>query len=108
MDKITQFKELAQKDCEEYKKRRKSFYANPVHWSNNKRRGHGLPTLRGNANKCRSKVFHSYYISPETFNLMEDILCDAICCGIAGESYFDKFVTTKDLNVGDCDVFHIE
>lgn len=36
---------LAREELEEYKRKRKSFYDNPVHWDNNKRRRHGLPTL---------------------------------------------------------------
>lgn len=108
MDKITKFKELAQKDCEEYKKRKKAFYANPIHWNNNKRRRHGLSTLRGDANKYRDKFYHSFYISPDTYNLMESILDDAVECSITGESIFDKFPTPKDLNVGDCDVFYVD
>ena len=92
MDKLTQFKESAQKDCEKYKRARESFYSNPMHWDNNKRRRYGLPVLRHDSNKYKSKVFHSYGLfSPETFEIFEDIIDDAISCSITGESYFDKF-----------------
>ena len=107
MDKILKFKESVKKDCEKYKKIRKSFYTNPMHWDNNKRRRYGLSALRNSSNKYRSKTFRSYGLfSPETFEIFEDIIDDAISCSIAGESYFDKFATMKDLNFSNEEVFY--
>lgn len=36
---------LAKEEKEEYERNKNAFYADPIHWSNNKRRRHGLPVL---------------------------------------------------------------
>nr|DAE65158.1 MAG TPA: hypothetical protein [Bacteriophage sp.] len=41
---------LAKEEKEEYERNKNAFYADPIHWSNNKRRRHGLPVLRGIVN----------------------------------------------------------
>lgn len=48
---------LAREELEEHRRKKKAFYANPIHWDNNKRRRHGLPVLRGRINKhCLKKI----------------------------------------------------
>ena len=101
MDKITKFKNTISDDINTYHEQRKIFYDDPMHWSNNKRRRSGLTVLRGATNKYRVKVFYSYHVSTDAFNLMEEILDDALTSDIAWESFFDKFVVVKDLNIGD-------
>ena len=41
---------IARQEKEEYEKKRAEYYANPLHWDNNKRRRCGLPVLRGKIN----------------------------------------------------------
>lgn len=48
---------LAREELGEYRRKKKAFYDNPIHWNNNKRRRHGLPVLRGSVNKYRSKEY---------------------------------------------------
>ena len=42
-----QFKHEQEERFKEYLKEKDNFNANPIHWSNNKRRLHGLNCLRG-------------------------------------------------------------
>lgn len=48
---------LAREELEEYRRKKQAFYANPIHWDNNKRRRHGLTALRGRVNKHRLKEY---------------------------------------------------
>ena len=50
-----EFDKLAREELEGYRRKKKAFYNNPIHWNNNKRKRHGLSVLRGNVNKYRSK-----------------------------------------------------
>lgn len=66
---------LLKEELEEYKRKKKEFYDNPIHWTNNKRRRYGLPVLRGEVNKNRSKRYSSH---PPTLSsiLVKDIIKD--------------------------------
>lgn len=64
---------LAREELEEYRRKKKAFYDNPIHWNNNKRRRHGLPVLRGNVNKCRLKEYLGFHPSVRFFGMMEDL-----------------------------------
>ena len=108
MDEINKLKELISQALEDEEKRKAAFYADPMHWDNNKRRRNGLPVLRGLVNKQRSKAFYCRGIfSCEIFDLLDEIISDAIEGGITGEC-FDNYVSINDLNTGDCSTFHIE
>lgn len=62
-------------ELEEYNRKKKEFYDNPIHWTNNKRRRYGLPVLRGEVNKNRSKRYSSN--PPTLFSiLVKDIIKD--------------------------------
>ena len=37
---------LAKEEKEEYERKKNAFYADPIHWNNNKRKRHGLSVLR--------------------------------------------------------------
>lgn len=95
---------ILRQEKEEYETKKKEFYENPIHWSNNKRRMHGLPVLRGMANKYRSKKFHSFKPTPRVFFLMEDIVEEMICNSWKDDEFFDKFVDIKNIDIGDKDV----
>ena len=96
-----EIKEILRQEKKEYEIKKKEFYENPLHWSNNKRRMRGLPVLRGMNNKYRSKKFHSFKPTPRVFFLMEDIVEEMICNSWKDNNFFDKFVDFKDIDIGD-------
>ena len=93
---IEKLKQLAKRDINNYKIRREEFYNNPIHWDNNKRRHAGLSVLRGDLNKCRSKVFKSSVISSELFKEIEREINKIISNCAFSSSYFDEFVKVED------------
>ena len=73
----------------------KEFTADPAHWTNNKRRRHGLPVLRKEANrKCRTvpQVFMK-----TVFIAVEEILEDVIPKQI--ENTFECFADVKQFEL---------
>lgn len=96
---------LAREELEEYRRKKKAFYDNPIHWNNNKRRRHGLPVLRGSVNKCRLKEYPGFHPSVRFFCMMEDLF-DEILITIM-EDNLNSFVEVKDLAVGDANVFGV-
>lgn len=93
---IGKIKQLAKRNINNYKTRREEFYNNPMHWDNNKRRSAGLPVLRGNLNKYRSKVFRSSVSSSELFKEIEREINKAFSDYAFSNSYFDEFVKVED------------
>ena len=93
---IEKLKQLAKRDINNYKIRREEFYNNPIQWDNNKRRQAGLSVLRGDLNKCRSKVFKSSVISSELFKEIEREINKIISNCAFSSSYFDEFVKVED------------
>lgn len=96
---------LAKEEKEEYRRKKKTFYDNPIHWNNNKRRRHGLPVLRGSVNKYRSKEYPGFYPSVRFFGMMKDLFDEILITTI--EDGFNSFVEVKDLAVGDANVFRV-
>ena len=96
---------LARKELEGYRRKKKAFYANPIHWDNNKRRRHGLPVLRGNVNKYRLKECPGFYPSVRFFGMMEDLFDEILITTM--EDNLNTFVEVKDLTVGDANVFRV-
>lgn len=96
---------LAKEELEGYRRKKKAFYANPIHWDNNKRRRHGLPVLRGNVNKYRLKECPGFYPSVRFFGMMEDLFDEILITTM--EDGFNSFVEVKDLAVGDANVFRV-
>lgn len=103
-----EIKEILRKEKEEYEIKKKEFYENPLHWSNNKRRIRGLPVLRGRVNKYRSKKFPSFKPTPRVFFLIEDIIEETLCENWENDKFFNKFVDIKNIDVGDKNLFFIE
>lgn len=93
---------LAREELEEYRRKKKAFYNNPVHWNNNKRRRYGLPVLRGIVNKCRLKEYPGFHPSVRFFCMMEDLFDEIFITTM--EDNLNSFVEVKDLAVGDTDV----
>lgn len=96
---------LAREELEEYRRKKKAFCDNPIHWNNNKRRRHRLPVLRGSINKCRLKEYPGFHSSVRFFGMMEDLF-DEILITIM-EDNLNSFVEVKDLAVGDAKVFRV-
>lgn len=103
-----EIEEVLRQEKEEYEIKKKEFYKNPLHWSNNKRRMRGLPVLRGRVNKCRSKKFPSFEPTPRVFFLIEDIIEETLCENWKNDKFFNKFVDIKNIDVGDKNLFFIE
>lgn len=96
---------LAREELEEYRRKKKAFYDNPIHWNNNKRRRHGLSVLRGDINKYRSKIYPAFHPSVKFFGLLDDIITETLVDKFKNNEYFNSFVEVKDLAVGDANVF---
>lgn len=99
--------EAARKEREEYLQKKEKFYNNPLHWSNNKRRRNGFPTLRGSANQKDRCYFPSFHPTVFLCGILEDIIENKITSEISNSQFFNRFVDYRDLNVGDCDVIEI-
>lgn len=100
-----EFDKLARKELEEYRRKKKAFYDDHIHWNNNKRRRHGLPVLRGSVNKNRLKEYPEFHPSVRFFCMMEDLFDEILITKI--EDDYNSFVDVKDLAVGDANVFDV-
>lgn len=98
---------LAKEEKEEYERNKNAFYADPIHWNNNKRRRHGLSVLRGDINKYRSKIYPAFHPSVKFFGLLDDIITETLVDKFKNNEYFNSFVGVKDLAVGDANVFKV-
>lgn len=97
---------LAREELEEYRRKKKAFYDNPIHWDNNKLRRHGLPVLRGSVNKCRLKEYQGFFFpSVRLFGMMEDLLDEILITTM--KDNLNSFVEEKDIAVGDAKVFEV-
>lgn len=96
---------LAREELEEYRRKKKAFYDNPIHWNNNKRRRHGFPVLRGSVNKYRLKEYPGFHPSVRFFCMMEDLFDEILITTM--EDNLNSFVEVKDLAVGDAKVFRV-
>lgn len=101
-----EFDKLAREELEEYRRKKKAFYDNPIHWDNNKRRRHGLSVLRGSVNKCRLKEYQGFFFpSVRFFGMMEDLFDEILITTM--EDNLNSFVEVKDLAVGDANIFRV-
>ena len=98
---------LAKEEKEEYERNKNAFYADPIHWNNNKRRRHGLHALRGDVNKYRSKIYPAFRPTVKFFGLLEDIITETLEDNFKNNKYFNSFVEVKDLAVCDANVFRV-
>ena len=98
---------IARQEKEEYEKKRAEFYANPLHWDNNKRRRCGLPVLRGKINKYRSKRYPSFYPTTRLMCIIEDTIDEVLTDGFKNNKFFEKFVEIKDIALGDANIFYV-
>lgn len=98
---------LAREEKEEYERNKNAFYADPIHWNNNKRRRHGLSVLRGDVNKYRSKTYPTFRPTVKFFGLLDDVVAETLENNFKNNEYFNSFVEVKDIAVGDANVFRI-
>ena len=98
---------LTKEEKEEYERNKNAFYADPIHWNNNKRRRHGLSVLRGRVNKYRSKKYPVFYPSVKFFGRLDDIITETLEDNFKNNEYFNSFVKGKDLAIGDANVFRV-
>lgn len=98
---------LAKEEKEEYERNKNAFYADPIHWNNNKRRRHGFSVLRGSVNKYRSKTYPAFRPTVKFFGLLDDIVAETIENNFKNNEYFNSFVEVKDIAVGDAYVFRM-
>lgn len=103
-----EIEEIVRKEKEDYEKKRADYYNNPLHWSNNKRRRHHLPVLRGSINKNRSKRYPSFHPTARICCLIEDVMDDILTDNFKNNEFFNQFVDVKDLNIGDKNLLFVE
>lgn len=96
-----EIEEILRQEKEKYEAKKKEFYDNPLHWSNNKRRMRGLRPLRGAANKNRVKTFPPFKPTPRVFFLIEDIIEETLCEEFKNDKFFNTFVDIKDVTMGE-------
>lgn len=96
---------LAKEEKEEYERNKNAFYADPIHWSNNKRRRYGLSVLRGDVNKYRSKLYPEFRPTVKFFDLLDDIVAETLENNFKNNEYFNSFVEKKDIAIGGAKVF---
>ena len=105
---IKEIEEIARKEKEDYEKKKKDFYDNPLHWDNNKRKRHYLPVLRGSTNKNRSKRYHSFHPTAHICCLIEDVIDEVLTDNMKNNEFFGQFVDVKNIGVCDKDLFFVE
>lgn len=95
-----EIRQILEEEKRQYEKDKAVFEANPLHWSNNKRRRNGLAPIRGKCNKNRVTRFHSFKSTPRFFFLIEDII-DEVIGERFNDGYFEQFVEVKNVPYGD-------
>ena len=103
-----EIEEIARKEKEDYEKKKTDFYNNPLHWSNNKRRRHHLPVLRGSINKNRSKQYPLFHPTTRICCLIEDVIDEVLTDNMKNNKFFRQFVDVKNIGVGDKNLFFAE
>ena len=83
---------LAKEEKEEYERNKNAFYADPIHWNNNKRKRYGLSVLRCDINKYRSKIYPAFHPTVKFFGLLEDIITETLEDNFKNNKYFNSFV----------------
>ena len=101
-----EFDRLAKNELAEYRRKKKAFYDNPIHWDNNKRRRYGLPVLRGVFNKNRPKKYSSFHLNELLFRMLDDLIDESLGTML---SNLDSFVDEKNvINNSDVNIFEID
>ena len=101
LDAKSKIEKQFRQDKEKYEIDKQKFYANPIHWDNNKRKRAGLHTLKGNCNKYRDKKFRCFRTSHDLFELVDNFVDEYLKAHLANNSlfngFFNRFVELKDL-----------
>ena len=96
-----EIKEIIAKEKCQYILDKGAFEADPLHWSNNKRRRNGLSVLRGICNKKRQTEFRAFSPTPHVFFIIEDIIEETIGKYCASDKFYEQFVDIKDCKLGE-------
>lgn len=102
-----EIEKILEDEKRKYELDKAEFEANPLHWSNNKRRWHGLSVLRGKSNKNRQTKFRSFRPTPRAFFAIEHIIDEIIRNNLKDDEFFNQFVDIKNLSLGDKKVFGV-
>lgn len=94
-----EIEQILQEELRKYEHDKAEFEANPLNWTNNKRRRFRLPTLRGSFNKNRKTKFHSFKPTPRIFFALEAAIEEILPQRL--EYNFKQFVDVKDINFGE-------
>lgn len=100
-----EIKQIIEEEKRKWESDKVEFEANPLHWSNNKRRRFGMPTLRGSINKNRTTKFHSFKPTPRVFFAIEDIIEELLPQKL--DEHLNQFVDVKSINVGYSNTYYI-
>lgn len=94
-----EIEQILQEELKKYEHDKAEFEANPLNWSNNKRKMQGMPTLRGLSNKNRVTKFHSFRPTPRVFFAIEDVIEELLPQKF--NEHFNQFVDIKNITFGD-------
>ncbi len=100
-----EIRQILKEEKEKWESDKIEFEANPLHWSNNKRRRNGLPVLRGSVNRSRATKFHSFKPTPRAFFYIEDLMDEILPQKLDG--FFNQFVEIKDMSLGDSNIYYM-
>ena len=89
-----QFNQEYEEKVKEYQKEKDAFYSDPLHWSNNKRRLHGLNCLRKKINKTREKQFMDLF-RWSLFKSIEEVVDHTIGKYSNENEFYGTFVETR-------------
>lgn len=94
-----EIEQILKEELKKYEHDKAEFEANPLNWSNNKRRRLGLPTLRSSLNKNRKTKFHSFKPTPRIFFALEETIEELLPQRL--EDNFAQFADVRDINLGE-------
>lgn len=100
LDAKSKIEKQFRQDKEKYEIDKQKFYANPIHWDNNKRKRAGLHTLRRTCNNDGNKKFRCFRTSQDLFKIFDDVI-DKYLLDKFNENWFDNFVEVRNLNHND-------
>lgn len=89
-------KYFSKEKLEEIRQIEEEFKANPLNWSNNKRRRRGLKPLR-KGNSFSKRKWIKIRSELKLFELIEETIDEALGDYIASAEYFNRFADIKDI-----------
>lgn len=93
-----EIRDIIRKEREDYEYNKNLFYSNPIHWSNNKRKLHGLPVLRLSVNKYRAKKYHVFRPTANVFFILSDLVDNILDYRLSQPDFLNSFVEVKNIS----------